>query len=452
MVVKDSKKTATKNACKLCTPLGACIALKGVKNAMPLLHGSQGCATYMRRYLIGHFKEPVDIASSNFTEHSTIFGGGQNLETGIKNVLKAYNPKLIGIATTCLTETIGEDVNLMLNNILKSSDFQEYPEIVSVSTASYSGTHIDGYYHAIREIVKTLAKADFAGDRINILNGLFSPADIRHIKEILDDFGIDYSLLPDYSETFDGASWETYNKIPEGGTELGDIKLMGVAGASIEFGKTFNYESAGSYLEDKMGIKNHRLHYPIGIKQTDVFFNVLEKISGLKTPQKYINERGRLVDSYVDGHKYVFGKKAIVFGEEDFVLGLVSFLTEIGIHPVLVASGGESGKLEQYVDVIKSKTGFNKDILVKQGLDFTEIEEYAKTLSPDLLIGNSKGYSFGKKIKVPLIRVGFPIHDRFGGQRILHIGYRGAQNLFDTIVNTIIEERQKSSDIGYSYM
>jgi len=53
---------------------------------------------------------------------------------------------------------------------------------------------------------------------------------------------------------------------------------------------------------------------------------------------------------------------------------------------------------------------------------------------------------------VPLIRVGFPVHDRIGGQRILHLGYRGAQHLFDLVVNTLLEVKQDSSAIGYSYL
>ncbi|OQX05718.1 MAG: hypothetical protein BWK76_27095, partial [Desulfobulbaceae bacterium A2] len=65
--------------------------------------------------------------------------------------------------------------------------------------------------------------------------------------------------------------------------------------------------------------------------------------------------------------------------------------------------------------------------------------------------GHSKGYHLARKLNVPLIRVGFPIHDRFGGQRILHLGYRGAQNLFDLIVNAVIARRQDSSPVGYAY-
>ncbi len=70
----------------------------------------------------------------------------------------------------------------------------------------------------------------------------------------------------------------------------------------------------------------------------------------------------------------------------------------------------------------------------------------------DLMIGNSKGYSLARRLQVPLIRVGFPVHDRIGGARLLHIGYRGAQQLFDRITNALIDEAQKRSPVGYAYM
>jgi len=58
---------------------GAALATAGVRGAIPLLHGAQGCATYIRRYLISHFREPMDVASSSFGEAQTVFGGEDNL-------------------------------------------------------------------------------------------------------------------------------------------------------------------------------------------------------------------------------------------------------------------------------------------------------------------------------------------------------------------------------------
>src|SRR5512135_3320932 len=114
MAAKTEPYVSTTNACKLCKPLGACLAFRGIEGAVPFLHGSQGCATYMRRYVISHFREPVDIASSSLGEKHAVYGGGPNLKKGLRNVAAKYRPQLIGLATTCLTETIGDDVPHLL--------------------------------------------------------------------------------------------------------------------------------------------------------------------------------------------------------------------------------------------------------------------------------------------------------------------------------------------------
>jgi nitrogenase molybdenum-iron protein NifN len=133
------------------------------------------------------------------------------------------------------------------------------------------------------------------------------------------------------------------------------------------------------------------------------------------------------------------------------VAGLTGFLAEIGVKPVLYASGGKSGNFKQAITQVTG-TMMAEPPEVYEGMDFYEIAERAEELQPDFLIGHSKGYSLARKLNIPLVRVGFPIHDRIGGQRILHLGYGGAQQLFDLIANTIIAEKQNSSPVGYSYM
>jgi nitrogenase molybdenum-iron protein NifN len=156
------------------------------------------------------------------------------------------------------------------------------------------------------------------------------------------------------------------------------------------------------------------------------------------------------VDSLVDGHKYVFEKRALVFGEEDLVVGLTAFLAEIGVTPVLCASGGHS---HQFAGALRAAVpGLPAQTKIKENFDFAEMTEISAELKPDFLIGSSKGYTLARQLKVSLVRVGFPIHDRLGGQRVLHLGYRGAQELFDRIVNTLLEVKQDSSAIGYNYL
>jgi nitrogenase molybdenum-iron protein NifN len=453
--MKHSPYLSTTNACKLCKPLGACLAFRGIEGAVPMLHGSQGCATYMRRYIISHFREPMDIASSSLGEKHAVYGGGPNLKQGLQNVMTKFGAKVIGIATTCLTETIGDDVPMIVREFRREmldGGPSELPALVTVSTPSYSGTHTEGFHAAIRAIVEQLSTADNPTRMLNLLPGFLSPADLRHLKEIMEDFRYPSVVLPDFSMTLDGPALEDYEKIPSGGTPIEDIQRMGGAAATFEFGRTLpGSETAGKFLSQSFGVPLHRMGIPIGIRETDIFFDHLEELSGAVRPDKYALEKGRLVDSYVDAHKYLFGKRAIIYGEEDLVVALTSFLAETGVVPALCASGGKSGRFKSAVDKVTAGILAHAPA-VHEGVDFYQIEELARELSPDLLIGHSKGYTLARKLGIPLIRVGFPIHDRFGAQRILHVGYRGTQSLLDLIVNAILDANQNHSPVGYGYM
>jgi len=463
-----ASSTSTRNACKLCAPLGASVVFKGIKNCLPVIHGAQGCATYIRRYMISHYKEPVDIASTNFSEATTIFGGTNNLHSAINNIISQYHPEVIGIASACLSETIGEDIPKMIHEYYKGNPGKPIPILIHASTPSYDGSHIDGFHEAVLATVSALAESKYPDNRsINIFPGFISPEDIRHLKEILFDFGLNFVLFPDYSDTLDNPNWQEYQIIPEGGTSVENLRRTGSARASIEFGyvlnkgkiknncriKTlpvlYNHTAAG-WLEQNFNIPVKRLGFPIGIKETDRFFKVLEELSGRKTPRIQERLRGRLIDAYVDGHKYLFGKRAIVFGEEDLVIGIVSFLEEIGIETVLVASGGESGLLKKEIEQITGDR--SKNMIALNGMDFETINEMAEELHADLMIGNSKGYYVARRLGIPLIRIGFPVHDRIGGQRLRHFCYEGTLRLFDQITNALIELKQEHSPVGYKYI
>jgi nitrogenase molybdenum-iron protein NifN len=451
---KEEFPGPTTNACKLCTPLGACLAYKGIAGTIPFLHGSQGCATYIRRYLISHFREPMDIAASNFAEHSAVFGGRDVLHTGLANVTQQYNPALIGVATTCLSETIGENMPQLLYEYRKKPTTAAETKLVHVSTPSFKGTHVDGFHKAVCSIVESLAAAS-AGTKdgpVAFMPGFVSAEDLRHLKEIFSAYGVPVTLVPDYSETMDGGSWATYERISSGGTPVEAVQALGSARAAIECGRVLAGEerTAGAHLLKKFSVPLHRLGLPIGLRETDRLCEVVGSVASRDIPRELDLARGRLIDAMVDGHKYVFGQRAVVYGDEDLVIGLASFLTEIGVTPVLCASGARS---RRFAATLRATVpDLPEDTVIREGADFASIAAEAETLKPDLLLGNSKGYSLARRLKVPLVRCGFPIHDRLGGHRVLHVGYRGALNLYDTIVNAILERKQENSQIGYAYL
>lgn len=454
-ILQKENYTATQNACNLCAPLGAALVFKGIANTIPLLHGSQGCSTYIRRYMISHFKEPLDIACSNFAEDTAIFGGGANLKLAIDNIRKQYDPDLIGVATTCLSETIGDDVPMFIKAYQAGCRDEELPALVHVSTPSYQGTHMQGFHGAVHALVTALAESGRPGEKpaVNLFPGMVSPADLRQLKAILEAFDLDHALVPDYSDTLNGPLWTEYQRIPQGGTRVAALRRTGSAAASIECGLVLagEKETAGTWLAANHNVPLHRLGLPIGIGQSDRFFESLATISGRPVPLKYTSQRGRLLDALVDGHKHVNGVRAALFGEEDLVAGLAEFCAELGIIPVLCATGGGNNRFAQTVKQVVPER-YHDQMQILEDVDFVTIEKALEHIGVDLLIGHSKGYTMSRRLKRPLIRVGFPIHDRVDGSRLLHLGYRGTQQLFDRIVNTLIEIKQEKSDVGYTYM
>jgi nitrogenase molybdenum-iron protein NifN len=399
----------------------------------------------------------MDIACSNFGEQTAIFGGGANLQLALDNLITQYAPEMIGVATTCLAETIGDDVAMFLHQYRQARSGQALPPIVHLSTPSYRGTHMQGFHQAVLATVKALARNPEANPArtpcINLFPGMVSPADLRWLKETTSAFGLNAAIVPDYSQTLDGGLWNQYHPIPSGGTPVAAIAAAGCAQATIELGRVIGEmaESAATYLLRQFNVPAHRLGMPMGIRQTDGLMQTLSGISGRPLPAKYSDSRGRLLDMLVDGHKYVNHARAVVYGEADLVAGMVDFLSEIGIRPVVCATGDASGNLSSVLGRSMDAKTF-KQIQILEGADFVTIEEAARKAAPDLLIGHSKGYSLARKLGIPLVRIGFPVHDRVGGARLLHLGYEGAMALFDRITNTLIGQRQSSSPVGYTYM
>lgn len=438
------------NACKLCAPLGACLAFRGVEGGVPLLHGSQGCATYIRRYMISHYREPIDIASSNFSESAAIFGGASNLRQALANVQRQYKPGVIGVATTCLAETLGDDVPGILK--VRAAEEPDAAPALYVSTPSFKGTHAEGYVAALRALAERFAEGGEPGAHVNLMPGMVSPEDLRLLKGLLAGFQLEAVMLPDYSETLDGGAWKEYQELPQGGTPLAALKGMGRARLSLELGATLEGRpTAGAFLAERFGVACERLPLPVGVQATDLLVRRLAALAGREVPAEMRQERSRLLDAYADGHKAVFGLKVAVYGEEDLACAMAAWLAEVGAQPVLVASGGESGRLRAALQGQVKDFG-RLDCRVMQGADFEAIGQAAEACGAQLLVGSSKGYALARRLNIPLLRCGFPIHDRFGGARVLHLGYAGTQRLFDSLVNLVLERKQALSSVGYSYL
>ncbi|QDR82822.1 nitrogenase component 1 [Sporomusa termitida] len=425
------------NPCHMCMPMGGILALKGIEKSMVIVHGSQGCSTYMRRHIAEHFNEPVDVGSSSLNEKGTVYGGAANLRTALDNIRRVYQPKLVGVVTTCLAETIGEDVARIVKEYRQDNGI-DMP-IVAASTPGYGGSHNEGYWLTVRRIVETLATTTERHNKVNVIIPSMSPADIRELKRFLAAMGLDYTLCPDISDTMDQPYLPVYSKVPAGGTPVADLCRMSGAPATIELGVTIDGGvSPGKYLEDTFGVPLYRVPIPIGIENTDAFMAALESISGKKRPAAIELERGRLLDAMIDSHKYNFAGRAAIFGDPELVYAVTQACLENGIRPIVV-TGDKNGNLSRLLP----DNEMTSETIVLSDPDFNLVQERAGTGAANIAIGHSDGRFLTERDGIPLVRLGFPIHDRVGGQRLLSVGYTGTALFLDRITNTLLEDKYR---------
>lgn len=440
-------KSLTVNPCKMCMPMGAVHAFYGIARCMTLLHGSQGCSTYIRRHMATHYNEPVDIASSSMTEEGTVYGGEKNLINGIHNLCRLYNPDVVGIATTCLSETIGEDIKGIIKRY-----YELYPEskvkLIPVASGGYMGTQFEGYFRTLRSILMHVEMKKEKHNRINIITGMLSPSDVRILKDILSLFPVEYILLPDASDNLDGGYDKNYRRLPENGTTLEDISLMAGSRLTIELSLFCPAEdSPGEYLKEAYGVPLVRLSPPVGLRDTDAFIRLLSEISGVPVPERLNRERSRYLDAMIDSHKYNAEGRAVVFGEPDFVYSMVRLCCENGLMPVVSATGTSSPRLRELIHEEVGKTAhalFDEKYAVIDKADFELIEELALKHKANMFIGSSDARRIEEKHGIPLVRCAFPVHDRVGGQRISTLGYSGSLSMLDSLTNTLLNIKEGS--------
>ena len=434
------------NPCKMCMPMGAVSALCGIKGCMSILHGSQGCATYIRRHMATHYNEPVDIASSSLTEEGTVFGGEANLLKGLRNMIDLYDPEVIGVCTTCLAETIGEDVNAIIKKFYAQNNGINV-KIINIASPGYGGTQNEGWFASLRAILEQIEPIMTHNEKINIITPQISPADTRWLKSFLAETGIDFILLPDLSDNLDGATEKKYRRLKTGGASLADIAAMAGAKLTIEFSEfTDEKNSPAEYLKETYNVPFVKLPLPAGIRGMEKLIDTLTLTdSGGVVSEETKKERGRYLDAMVDSHKYCAPARAAVFGEPDFVAAIVRLCCENGVLPVLAATGSVSAKLrETLVREAENCADFHfgEEITILDDSDFAEIEKICVERNANLLIGSSDGRRIAHALNIPLIRCAFPIHDHVGGQRVRTLGFDGSLDILDKIANAMIDKTE----------
>jgi nitrogenase molybdenum-iron protein beta chain len=442
---KITERTAlTINPAKTCQPIGAMYAALGIHNCLPQSHGSQGCCAYHRSTLSRHYKEPALSGSSSFTEGAAVFGGQSNLVQAIDNIFTVYNPDIIAVHTTCLSETIGDDIPQIIGKAKEEGKIPPGKMVIHANTPSYSGSHVTGFAAMVTAMVHYLSVPGQKRNlnRVNIIPGWVDPADMREIKRLVEAMGIKYIMFPDTSGVLDTPLTGESRYFPEGGVTIDELRQTGSSKMTIALGLSTSLPAA-RLLDTKCKVPYEALDLPLGMEATDRLIDVLQNKFHVNVPASINEERGRLLNMISNLHQYTYNKRVAIWGDPDHLVSLTQFLVMLNMRPVYIVTGTPGNNFEDRIKAVLQGKVPEAIILQGQGADMYRLHQMIKNDGVDLLIGNTYGKHIARDENIPLIRLGFPIMDRVGHQYFPIVGYRGAQRLLEMILNAFQEKQDR---------
>ena len=429
--VVESKKSCTVNPLKMSQPLGASYAYMGMNNCMPMMHGSQGCTGFGLVLLVRHFREAIPLQTTAMNEATTILGGSDNIEKAIINIKTRANPDLIGICSTGLTETKGEDVHGDLKLIRARHPELGDTEVVYVSTPDYTGAFQDGWAKTVQAMIEALVVpvAERNDKQINVLAGChLTPGDIEELREIIEAFGFTAVVMPDISGSLDGHIPDDFSPSTLGGTTLAEVRSMGASVLTLAIGEQMR--SSAEALQAITGVSFELFDRLTGLEPNDRLLMTLSRLSGQPVPIKFRRQRSQLVDAMLDAHFFFGGKKIAIGAEPDLLWATASWLAELGCELSALVTTTKSPLLSLLPA---------EEVLIG---DLEDLEMRARGC--DLLITHSHGRQAAERLAIPFFRMGIPMFDRLGSAHCLSVGYRGTRGLVFELGNMFLASKQEN--------
>jgi len=347
---------------------------------------------------------------------------------------------------------IGDDLNAFITNTKKAGHIPEDFPVPFAHTPSFVGSHVTGWDNMFEGIIRSFTlntmegKVAGSNQKLNFVPGFETYlGNFRVIKRMMAEMDVDATLMSDPTEVLDTPADGEF-RMYSGGTTQAEIKDAPNAISTILI-QPWQLEKTKKFVENTWNHEVPKLNIPMGVDWTDEFLMKVSELTGKPIPASLVKERGRLVDLMSDSHAWLHGKKFALYGDPDFVMGMVKILLECGAEPTHIVCNNSGKRWVKAMEKLLAENPFGVNGKVYPGADLWHMRSLCFTDKPDFLIGNSYGKFIqrdtlhkGKDAEVPLIRIGFPLFDRHHLHRQTTIGYEGAMQVVTTLVNAVLEK------------
>jgi len=424
-VSRRRSKPLQVNPFKLSQPMGATLAFLGIDGCMPLMHGAQGCTSFTKVFYTRHFCEPIAIQTTAVTDAIAVLDGGDySIVESVKNICKKVAPSLIGLHSTGLPETKGDDIRGVAAKV-------DYP-LVHVNTPDYEGGFENGWALTCKALIEQLvAPVETVNDNKLVLlpHVSLQPIEVEKLKGLIESFGFNVLALPDLSTSLDGHLGEKQAALSSGGIGVEEIRGLGDAGLVLSVGDSMQ-AAAAALLQKNPAMRHRHFAHLSGLEATDVLIELLLAETGFSGPPLPVARwRQRLQDAMLDSHFSLGQTRFLVAAEPDQLAGICQSLYEAGGRVTVAISSVDSPQLEK----LRADT-----VLVG---DLEDAEHLAERY--DVMVGNCHCEAIAHRLHKGLVLRGFPNWEQVGNPLKNDVLYEGGAYFLFECANTAEQIRSK---------
>lgn len=402
--------SVSQRACVFC---GSRVVLYPIADALHLVHGPIGCASYTWD-IRGAMSSGPELHRSSFStdlrEKHVIFGGEKQLYNALNELIDKHQPKAAFVYSTCIVGVIGDDVQSVCNRVAKEKGIP----VIPVQSEGFQGSKKDGYKiacDAMATLIGTDNSKEVSPFSINILGDFNLAGELWILTEYYKRMGI--QILA--SITGDGRVNDIRN------AHRASLNVVQCSGSMIHLAKQ---------MKEQYGIPFIKVSY-FGIEDmSDALYEVAKFFGDEAVQEKARDlvkeELTNLLPALEPYKRALQGRKAAIYVGGAFkAISLVKALRLIGMRTVI--AGTQTGNDEDYKLL---KAICDDGCILVDDSNPVELSEFVKQTGADLFIGGVKERPIAYKMGI-----GFCDHNH--ERKLALAGYEGMLNFAKEVHDTV---------------
>ncbi len=402
--------SVSQRACVFC---GSRVVLYPIADALHLVHGPIGCASYTWD-IRGSMSSGPELHRSSFStdlrEKHVIFGGEIQLYNALIELIEKHQPKAAFVYSTCIVGVIGDDVQSVCKRVQKEKGIP----VIPVQSEGFQGSKKDGYKiacDAMNTLVGTADDKEISPYSINILGDFNLAGELWILTEYYKQMGIQIVA----SITGDGRVNDIRN------AHRAALNVVQCSGSMMHLAKSMKAEHNIPFMKvSYFGIED----MSDALYEVAKFFKSDEMMA--KAQELVKDKLTELLPALQPYKQALQGKKAAIYVGGAFkAISLVKALRLIGMQTVI--AGTQTGNTEDY----KLLQAICDDgCILLDDSNPVELSEFVKLTGADLFIGGVKERPIAYKLGI-----GFCDHNH--ERKLALAGYEGMLNFAKEVYETV---------------